>query len=183
VCYAAALLPIVFLGIGSTAPGIIAGAIQRIKDQGTADAQESMTARICRHEAAHFCCGYWCGLPIASFETSTQQPRVEFALPADSNYSATEVAALAVTGLAGLVGEALEYGTAKGASQDLMQVERIFRRAQEFYGSAAQQDVTRWAAFTAAQLLCGSNKEKYERVVAGFERKASMEVCIGILES
>ena len=184
VCYFVALLPIVWLAIGSSAPGLIAGAIKQIKQGGDDDGAISASERACRHEAAHFCCGYWCGLPVKSYDVSSaDQAQVEFAVDAaDSRYTATTVAALAVTGLAGLVGEASQFGNAKGASQDLLVLDQVFRQAQDFYGAQQQQDLTRWAALTAS-LLLKNNKEKYEQVHEAFTRKATLEECIGILES
>ena len=188
-CYLFALLPIVFLGIGSTAPGLIANAIAGLRGDGDSDEQVSPAERRCRHEAAHFCCGYWCGLPVREYSVGGGDggdgggvAQVEFGVASSNNYSNTEVAALAVTALAGLVGEAKKWGGAKGASQDLMALEAVFRRSGEFIGAAAQQDLTRWGALTAA-LLLKQNEAKYEQVVEAFQRQASIEDCITILES
>ena len=184
VCYFLAILPVLFLGVGSTAPGLIAGAIKTVKEGKSAETVNA-SERTLRHEAAHFCCGYWCGLPIQDYDLSSDNPRVEFSVDdgsGSSGYASGTVAALAVTGLAGLVGEAMEYGNAQGASQDLMVLDGIFRRAKDFYGAQQQQDLTRWAAFTASQLL-NTNKDKYESVVKAFTRQAPLEECITILES
>jgi hypothetical protein len=186
VCYLVALIPIVFLGIGSTAPQLIANAIASIKGT-TGDGSASNVSqkeRICRHEAAHFCCGYWSGLPIQDYSTvDAANPRVEFGVtPAEPRgYSATQVAALAVTALAGSVGEALAWSTAGGAAQDLLALQQVFGRGADFYGAAAQEDVTRWAALTSAQLL-RQNAAKYEQVVQALQRQAPIEECVQILE-
>jgi hypothetical protein len=186
-CYAFAILPILFLGVGSTAPGFIAGGIAAIRGgdkttQGIVTKQE----RICRHEAAHFCCGYWCGLPISSYtiDTDAGVARVEFDVATTTNgYSSTEVAALAVTAMAGLAGEAATYGSANGATQDLLTLENnVFRKSKEFIGSASSQDLTRWGALSAANLL-KQNAAQYEAVVAAFQRQASVDECIAILEN
>lgn len=178
-CYLFALLPILFLGVGSSAPELIANVIASLKgDQGD---QVSKEERICRHEAAHFCCGYWCGLPVSKYSVSDGVARVEFGVNSNK-FSPTEVAALAVTALAGLAGEAMKWGKAEGAQADLMQLEAVFRASDEFIGSADQQDITRWAAFTSANLL-KTNSEKYEKVVEAFSRQAPVEECIAILEN
>lgn len=178
-CYLFALLPVLFLGIGSSVPELIANAIGSIKgEQGEKVPPEE---RICRHEAAHFCCGYWCALPISGYSVLDGVARVEFGAPS-SKFTSTEIAALAVTGMAGLAGEATEWGKAQGAQADLMQLDGIFRQAEEFIGAAQQQDITRWGALTAANLL-KTNKEKYENVVEAFRRRASVQECIEILES
>jgi hypothetical protein len=101
---------------------------------------------------------------------------------ASAQYSNTEVAALAVTALAGLVGEAKKWEQADSATQDLMVLDNVFRNSQEFIGSAAQQDITRWGALTAA-LLLKQNEVQFEKVVEAFQRQASIEECIAILES
>jgi hypothetical protein len=181
-CYAFALVPVAFLAVGSTAPVFIANAIAAIKGGGeTGDVLAINTQdRICRHEAAHLCCGYWCGLPIAkSYSIQEGVARVEFDV-ASPKYSDTEVAALAVTALAGLVGEALKFGNANGAEQDLLTLEQIMSRSNVRM-AAAQQNLTRWGALTAAILL-RQYEAKYERVVTAFKQQKSIAYCIAILE-
>lgn len=179
-CYFFALVPVAFLGIGSTAPGIIANAIATLKGKETSQVTNTQD-RICRHEAAHLCCGYWCGLPIArSYSIEQGVARVEFDVASSSRYSDTEVAALAVTALAGLVGEALQFGNAAGAEQDLLTLEQIMSRSNVRL-AAAQQDLTRWGALTAAILL-RQYEQKYERVVEAFKEQKSIPDCIAILE-
>lgn len=180
-CYLFALIPILFLGIGSTAPGIIANAIAAVKQEAGSVVVTNTPERICRHEAAHLCCGYWCGLPIArSYNTEQGTASVEFDV-ASAKYSATEVAALSVTALSGAVGEAMRYGNAAGAEQDLLTLEGVF--ANSAIGSGqARQDLTRWGALTAS-LLLRQNQSYYEKVVEALERGAPIEECIAILES
>lgn len=189
-CYLFALIPVVFLGVGSTAPAVIADAIAAVKrgtGGGSAAGAGAVTTseRICRHEAAHFCCGYWCGLPVTQYSVEGGGvARVEFGVAATATsggYSNTELAALAVTALAGLVGEAAQWEAAAGAAQDLRTLDGVLRRSQEFIGAAAQQDLTRWGALTAA-LLLKQNAAKYEAVVEAFQRQAGMDECIAILE-
>jgi hypothetical protein len=185
ICYLFALVPIVFLALGSSAPQVIANAIVSLRGGDGDKEGVSQIDRICRHEAAHFCCGYWCGLAIAGYSaTDSNSPRVEFDVaPSEPRgYSAAQVAALAVTSLGGSVGEALAFGTASGAVQDLLALQLVFKRASDFYGAATQQDVTRWAALTAAQLL-RQNSVKYEQVVQALQRQAPVEECVQILES
>lgn len=180
-CYLFALIPILFLGIGSTAPAVIASAIAVVRGSGSSDDGISTKDRVSRHEAAHFCCGYWCGLPVSRYSVEDGVARVEFDV-ASNEYTQTEVAALAVTALAGLVGEARQWNKAVGATQDLLVLEAVLRRSKEFISSAAQQDITRWGALTAA-LLLKQNEEKYEKIVEAFQRQAGIDECIVILES
>ena len=189
-CYGFALIPILFLGVGSTAPGFIAEAIATVRggDKVTDGSIITKQERICRHEAAHFCCGYWCGLPIVNYNTmdvsNTNVARVEFDIASGSGggYTPTEVAALTVTAMAGLAGESMQYGSANGATEDLLLLENnVFRKSQNFIGAAASQDLTRWGALTAS-LLLKQNANPYEAVVAAFQRQASIDECIAILE-
>lgn len=178
-CYLFALVPIVFLGVGSTAPGFIAELLVAGKDRPT-DTLE----RQCRHEAAHFCCGYWSGLPIARYSVEAgAPPQVEFDVATTgSGYSATHVAALTITAMAGLAAEAAHFGAARGAAQDLLDLEnQVFRKSREFIGAAAAQDLTRWGVL-AASLLLKQNAVAYEAVVQAFARQASVEECVALLE-
>jgi hypothetical protein len=182
-CYVFAVLPVLFLGIGSTAPGLIADVIAKMRN-GSGSSTVSERERRIRHEAAHFCCGYWCGLSVDGYSVldDDRVPRVEFRVGTPP-YSNNQIAALAVTALAGLVAEAKEYSNAMGARQDLLVLENdVFRKSQDFLGAAVQQDLTRWGAFTAA-LLLQQHKPKYEKVVEAFSRNAKIEECITILES
>ncbi|CAM9413198.1 unnamed protein product [Heterosigma akashiwo] len=61
--YLFAVIPILFLGVGSTAPGIITSAIEGFKTNTDSDFNE----RRIRHEAAHFLVGYALGFPIRSY--------------------------------------------------------------------------------------------------------------------
>ena len=108
--------------------------------------------------------------------------QVEFAVSTNNQYSPTEVAALAVTSLSGLVGEVLQYQNAYGASEDLMVLDNVFRQSKEFVGAASQQELTRWGALSAV-LLLKQNKDKFEQIVTAFSQQASLEDCIAILES
>jgi hypothetical protein len=188
VCYAAAIIPILFLAVGSSAPAAIANVIVALKSKD--DDEVSKKDRVCRHEAAHFLCGYMCGLPIANYATTDENvPRVEFHTTSTGSDATTqqqeltedEVNALTVVAMSGAVAEAMEFGKAGGANSDLMELERVFRRSAKFLGAENQQDLTRWGALTAHRLLTG-NKDKLNQLIKAFDAQKSVAECIAILE-
>lgn len=191
ICYLVALIPILFLAIGSTAPAVIANAIVSLK--GEEDSGVSKVDRVCRHEAAHFLCGYLCGLPIADYATTEENiPRVEFHDTFDGSSSSLqtaqpreliqdEVNALAVVAMSGCVAEAMAFGKAEGTNSDLIGLELVFRRSAEFLGAEKQQDLTRWGALTAYRLLT-QHQEKLDKLVQAFAAQRSVAECIRILE-
>jgi hypothetical protein len=186
VCYLAALIPILFLAVGSTVPAAIASVIASLK--GSDDTVKKVD-RVCRHEAAHFLCGYLCGLPIASYESSADEniPRVEFhetsegPMTARNELTEDEVNALTVVAISGAVAEAMKFGKAGGANADLIVLDGVFRRSQNFMGAEKQQDLTRWGALTAYRLL-NMHKEKLDALVDAFAAQKSVAECAAILE-
>jgi hypothetical protein len=186
VCYAMALIPIAFIGIGSSAPGIIAGAIKTAK--GTADTEEERLDRICRHEAGHFLCGYMCGLPIKEYTTTDNGVQcVEFHPSQEGpvtgrEFSTEEIAALSCVAMSGSVAEILGLGDAKGGENDLLLLDGFFRRSQDFIGAQKQQELTRWGALSSYNLI-NDNASKFDELVEAFKTQKSVPECITILES
>jgi hypothetical protein len=189
-CYFFALIPILWLGVGSTVPAAIASLIVLIRGNDD-DGSVSKTDRVCRHEAAHFLCGYLCGLPVANYETSEDVPRVEFHYSQDGNENiatanrelkSDEINALAVVAMSGAVAEAMSFGKAKGGSNsDLMELQNIFRKSEIFLGAEKQQDLTRWGALTAYRLL-NTNKIQLDALVKAFSEQKSVADCVAIIE-
>lgn len=185
VCYFAALVPILWVGIGSSAPGILAGLIMTTK--GTEDDKIERENRICKHEAGHFLCGYLCGLPIRSYQTNDLGfPCVEFHPSKEGEakgreFTEEEISALSVVALSGSVAEVLEFGEAKGGDNDLIELNGLFRRSKEFIGAQKQQDLTRWGALAAYNII-NANKEKYDRLVIAFREKRTVVECIAAIE-
>jgi hypothetical protein len=138
---------------------------------------------VARHEAAHFLCGYMCGLPIVDYKLLDDGvPCVEFSAGSGQRFSKEEVAGLSVTAMSGLVAEAMEFGDVRGAQQDLLELEQIFRRAEDFIGAQQQQDLTRWGALQAF-LLLKENQGKLDQVVDAFKKQKSVAECVAIVES
>ena len=95
--------------------------------------------------------------------------------------SSEEIAALSVVAMSGSVAEALEFGEAKGGQNDLIELSNIFRRSKDFIGSDKQQDLTRWGALAAYNMII-SNKDKYESLVNAFREKKTVAECIAAIE-
>jgi hypothetical protein len=185
VCYFAALVPILWLGVGSTAPGLIAGAIAA--SRGTSEEREEQEDRVCRHEAGHFLCGYLCGLPIKSYQTNDLGvPCVEFYPATDGEgrgreFTPEEIAILSVVAMSGSVAEVQKFGVAKGGQNDLIALDQYYRNSKEFIGAEKQQNLTRWGALTAYNII-NANMDKFERLVDAFKAKKSVEDCIAAIE-
>jgi hypothetical protein len=181
-CYLFAAIPILYVAVGSTAPAAIAQLIDSFKGKNDTG-RASDIDRVARHEAAHFMCGYMCGLPIINYKLLGEGiPCVEFSAGAQQRFSKEQVAALSVTAMSGLVAEAMEFGDVRGAQNDLLELDQIFRKAEDFIGSAQQQDLTRWGALQAFVMLKG-NKGKLDQVVEAFKNQKSVAECVAILES
>ena len=181
-CYLFALIPILYLAIGSTAPAAIAQVIDGIKNKDDPD-RATDADRVARHEAAHFMCGYMCGLPIVDYKLLDDGvPCVEFSAGAGSRFSKEEVAGLSITAMSGLVAEAMKFGDVRGAENDLQELQTIFQNADDFIGSAAQQDLTRWGALTAF-LMLKENQGKLDDLVEAFKSQKSVADCVALLES
>lgn len=185
-CYLFALIPIVFLGIGSTAPGIIAGAIASLR--GTKEERDQQEDRVCRHEAGHFLCGYLCGLPVRGYSTNDLGvPCVEFYPSTEGEamgreLSSEEIAIMSVVAMSGSVAEALEFGEAKGGESDLLELDGLMRRSADFIGAQKQQDLTRWGALAAYNIIT-ANDDKFESLVDAFKQKKSVADCIAAIEA
>ena len=185
VCYIVALIPILFLGIGSTTPALIAGAIASLR--GTKEEKSEQEDRVCRHEAGHFLCGYLCGLPIKGYSTNDLGvPCVEFYPATDGDamsreLTSEEIAALSVVAMSGSVAEVLKFGEAKGGTNDLLELDGLMRRSSEFVGAQKQQDLTRWGALAAYNIIT-ANSDKFDRLVDAFKAKKSVAECIAAIE-
>lgn len=195
ICYFVALIPILFIGIGSVAPAIIANAITALRSiaGGTVEEEDDRMDRIVRHESAHLLCGYLCGLPVKEYTLmeDTGIPSVEFHSSRTGNdddvtrgreYTPDEIATLSVVAMSGSVGEILKYNAAKGGENDLIGLQGVFRQSEEFIGANKQQELTRWGALTAYELL-NKNADTYEELVKAVRAKKSVSECIAIIES
>ncbi|GMI63307.1 hypothetical protein ScalyP_jg7458 [Parmales sp. scaly parma] len=171
--YVFALLPILWISVGSTAPGLLAAVIELVKGgkEGAKIKNEKDQTRVIAHEAAHFLVGYCAGLPIKEvvIDGAGGSSRVEFFLTESGDYERsiefTEETRnrLAVAAMSGAVGECVSLGAARGIKNDLTLLDEIYRRSETFLSDNKQQDVTRWAAICAHEILV-ERSDEYEAV-------------------
>jgi len=182
--YLFALIPVGFVAIGSTSPGIIAAAIKA--SRGEREDTENQRDRVCRHEAGHFLCGWLCGLPVKNYNVNdeTGVACVEFhtsGIAVGQELSEESIANLSVVAMSGSVAEILAFDNAKGGENDLLELQNCFKKSSEFIGAAKQQDLTRWGALTSYNLL-KSNMGKFDLLVDAFKQKKSLNDCIAVIE-
>ena len=194
--YIFAVLPIVFLGVGSSSPGVIV-ALYGIVRGAAEDLAASERRR--RHESAHLVAGYRLGLPVAEYSAG-DRPRVEFYYEQGRPYSRDEAEALACVALSGAVGECEAFGQARGlrcgnqrvayvgltldfytggAQQDFADLQDIFDRVQPPLTPAEQQSATRRACLNAYGVLYGKRSRKDGAAVAAVDAAMARGATLG----
>ena len=88
--------------------------------------------------------------------------------------------AILVAALDGLIESLLRHDHVL-VLRDLLELEGLFRRSEEFLGAQARQDLTRWGALTAYNLI-QKNQDKYEKLVEAFKQKKSVAECVAAIE-
>ena len=170
--YIFAVLPIVFLGVGSSSPGVIVALYGIVRG-----AAEDVSERRRRHESAHLVAGYKLGLPVAEYSAG-DRPRVEFYYKTGT-YTRDEAEALACVALSGAVGECEAFGRAKGAQQDFADLQDIFDRVQPPLTPAEQQAATRRACLNAYGVLYGKRSRKNDDTVAAVDAAMARGATLG----
>lgn len=191
VTYLGASLPLVLIGVGSVAPGIIGDVVNKLK--WSLDKTNTKERRV-RHEAAHMLCGYVCGLPISGYQIEPE-PVCEFFDRQEGNmddvekwkrargFSKEEVATLAVVSCSGLMGELTKYSTADGGQQDLVNLAAVYFRAEGDYfrSQTVKEGQTRWGAYKAMQIL-SDNSATFEKLYQAMSDGKPVEECVAIIE-
>ena len=178
-----AAFPIFFIIIGSTAPGVFTQSISFVKGR----SDPTYSARRARHEAAHFLTGYLLGVPVASCSAVGAVTEVELHAPAGAASPTAPVErdaieTLAVIALSGAVGEATQFGDAKGSGTgDLATLQALMNRAAPRIAPDEQVDLTRWGA-VAAHALLQQNKPAYDALTQACASGAGVAECIATLE-
>lgn len=181
--YLIGIVPIVVLGIGSTSPGLLSYFIDKFslifpdyKD------------RVIRHEAAHFLVGYLVGCPVTNYSIELGRERTEFVESRlqkrliEEFLDADDIDSLALVAVAGISAEGQAYEEVMGQTADLLDLQRILLRSKERMSDQQQQNMTRWAVYTAASLLRRYKKE-HQALIDAMSQGASVRECVQAIES
>ena len=190
--YSSALFPVVVVGIGSIAPGLIGEALYRFK----LVTNEESRKRHVRMNAGKFLAGYICGLPVAKFSQGKPSNTAEFfqlrpsgisevedkQMFSKNRFKQTDIARSSIVCLAGSVAECLEFGVASGSNPgDVNLLNELMNSVEPTITPEQVQNHIRWSALTAWEIL-HQYKEEYERLVVAFENGIPMEECIAVIE-
>ncbi|GFR49334.1 hypothetical protein Agub_g11362 [Astrephomene gubernaculifera] len=173
---------LVVLAVGSTAPGLLAVAIDAFS-QVFPDYKD----RVLRHEAAHFLVGYLLGVPVGGYSVQLGREHTEFAEAKlqqriiERTLADEEIDSLALVAVAGVAAEAREYEEVMGQTADLTDLQRLLLRSKTRLSSAAQQNLTRWAVWAAAGLLRTHGSE-HAALVQAMRSGASVAECVRAIE-
>eukprot|EP00199_Chlamydomonas_sp_CCMP681_P002494 CAMPEP_0119108616 /NCGR_PEP_ID=MMETSP1180-20130426/15466_1 /TAXON_ID=3052 ORGANISM="Chlamydomonas cf sp, Strain CCMP681" /NCGR_SAMPLE_ID=MMETSP1180 /ASSEMBLY_ACC=CAM_ASM_000741 /LENGTH=335 /DNA_ID=CAMNT_0007094249 /DNA_START=45 /DNA_END=1052 /DNA_ORIENTATION=+ len=171
------------LAIGSTVPGVLQFAIDKFSL-----VFPDYKDRVVRHEAAHFLIGYLTACPVTSYSLLLGEERVEFAEARigkrliEKTLEDEEIDSLAAVAVAGIAAEGQQYEEVMGQTADLLDLQRILMRSRVKLSALQQQNVTRWAVFTAGALL-RTHKREHEAVMEAMARGASTMECVEAIEA
>lgn len=180
--YLTGAIVLVVLAIGSTAPGLLQFIIGRF-----AQVFPDYRGRVLRHEAAHFLAGYLMKVPVAGYSLDIGKAHTDFAEAKIQNrlvqrkLSDEEINQLAVVAMAGATAEAMNYDQVQGQVADLTDLQRILQRSEQKMTNAQQQNMTRWAVYSAAQMLTKYEKE-YKALQQQMQKRASIDKCVAAIE-
>jgi hypothetical protein len=190
--YASALFPVLLVGVGSIAPGLIGEVLYRFKLL----TNEETRKRHVRINAGKFLAGYVCGLPVARFSQSNPSNSADFfqlkptgtsevedkQIFAKSKFSQIDIARSSIVCLAGSVAECIEFGVASGSNPgDVNLLNELMNSVDPTITAEQRQNHIRWSALTAWEIL-DQYKDEYKRLVVAFEKGLPMEECIAIIE-
>ena len=190
--YVSALFPVLLVGVGSIAPGLIGEVLYRFKLL----TNEESRKRHVRKNAGKFLAGYVCGLPVASFNQGSPSNTAEFfqlrptstnqdegrQIFAKSKFSQIDIARSSIVCLAGSVAECIDFGVAGGTNPaDVNLLNELINSVEPTITPEQVQNHIRWSALTAWEIL-DQYKEEYQRLVVAFEKGLPMEECIAVIE-
>lgn len=190
--YASALFPVLVVGLGSIAPGLIGEVLYRFK----LVTNEESRKRHVRKNAGKFLAGYVSGLPVAIFNQGSPSNTAEFfqLRPSSTNededkqmftkskFKQTDIARSSIVSLASSVAECIDFGAAGGSNPaDVNLLNELMNSVDPTISPEQRQNHIRWSALTAWEIL-DKYKEEYQRLIVAFEQGLPMEECIAVIE-
>lgn len=176
-------ISLVVLAIGSTAPGLLRVAVDRL-----ARVNPEYRRRVARHEAGHFLVGFALGVPVASYDLGIDSSHVNFMesklerkIFSGAKLTEEEVLPLAIISMSGVAAEAMAFDEVMGQSADLFDLQRILNRVSPKMSDAQQQATTRWAVFQAATIL-KENAAAWDALTEKMIEGASVTECLIAIE-
>ncbi|GIL79550.1 hypothetical protein Vretimale_12232 [Volvox reticuliferus] len=171
------------LAVGSTAPGLLAVIIDKFS-QVFPDYKD----RVLKHEAAHFLVGYLLGVPITGYSVELGKEHTEFAEAKiqqriiERTLTDEEIDVLALVAVAGIAAEGRDYDEVMGQTADLTDLQRLLLRSRTRLSDAQQQNVTRWAVWSAAGLL-RSHAAEHRALAEAMRGGAGVAECVQAIEA
>jgi len=176
-------ISIAVLAIGSTAPGLLQVFINKFSTV-FPDYRE----RVVRHEAAHFLTAYLAGVPVTGYSLDIGKEHTDLAEAKlqrkvyQGKLEEDDLNQLAVVSMAGIASEATKFEEIVGQNADLMDLQRMMNKSATKLSDSQQQNLTRWAVYSAASVLRTYPKE-YDALIAAMEARKSVSECIKAIES
>lgn len=138
-------------------------------------------------QAGHFLVGYLLGVPVAGYSLNLAKEHTDFVEGKlgrsmfVEDLEEQELNVLAVISMAGVAAEGMAFDDVMGQNGDLMDLGRLMRRSKKKLTNAQQQELTRWAAFKACQMI-KENDAMYQRLMEAMREGMSVAACIQRME-
>jgi hypothetical protein len=195
-----------FAAVFSVAVGCLVLAYKTGNDQAKAFALLTVPAsreRVLCHEAGHFLCAYYLGLPLQGYRTDWRavfdpkfgmSPGVRFNSPAleainsGERAKSRDVNSLAITLMGGMAAEALKFGDGCGGAADISACRTLFVSDYELSGSdepLTEDELShkaRWAA-ASAMLLVQERRKALAALICAMREGRSVAECIEAIEA
>lgn len=189
--YASALFPILIVGVGSIAPGLIGDVLLKIKLSTDSESK----SRYIDANAGKFLVGYVMGLPVSRFASSGASNSAEFfqlrpsgneaadrKMFSENKFKQADIARSSAVCLAGSVAECMAYDVASGTMPgDVNTLYELMQACEPKLEGERLQDHIRWSALEAYKII-EKYPQEYARLKGAFSENLPLEECIACIE-